>query len=125
MTPVRADVLHVNFHEPGGGLDASAISSDLDDMAELLDLLRPLIAQVCSFAAQLERQAIARRTRAGLERARAEGKRLGRSPALAEETLSAVRQDLAEGQPVAAVARKYQIPRTTLIGYLERSAGNG
>ena len=38
----RADVLHVNFYELGGGLDASAISSDLDDMAELLDLLQPL-----------------------------------------------------------------------------------
>ena len=38
----RADVLHVNFHEPSGGLDASAISPDLDDMAERLDLLQPL-----------------------------------------------------------------------------------
>ena len=38
----RADVLHVNFYELSGGLDASAISSDLADMAELLDLLQPL-----------------------------------------------------------------------------------
>ena len=38
----RADVLHINFYELGGGLDASAVSSDLDDMAELLDLLQPL-----------------------------------------------------------------------------------
>lgn len=83
-----------------------------------------LIAQVCSYAAQLERQAIARRTKAGLERARAEGKRVGRPPALTEETLAAVQQDLAEGMPVAAVARKYGVPRTTLIGYLERSTRN-
>ena len=38
----RADVLHVNFHELGGGLDASAVSSDLDDIGERLDLLQPL-----------------------------------------------------------------------------------
>ena len=50
---------------------------------------------------------------------------LGRPPALTEETLSAVRQDLAEGMPVAAVARKYDVPRTTLIGHLGRSARNG
>ena len=38
----RADVLHVNFYELSGGLDTNAISLDLDDMAELLDLLQPL-----------------------------------------------------------------------------------
>lgn len=38
----RADVLHVNFYELSGELDANAVSSDLDDMAELLDLLQPL-----------------------------------------------------------------------------------
>ena len=38
----RAEVLHINFYELSDGLDANAISSDLDDMAELLDLLQPL-----------------------------------------------------------------------------------
>lgn len=38
----RAEVLHINFYELSGGLDANAISSDLADMAELLDLLQPL-----------------------------------------------------------------------------------
>ena len=107
--------------------------ADTETWAEGLDadpdsvewITATLIAQVFAFAAQLERQAIARRTRAGLDRARAEGKRLGRPPALTEETLTAVQQDLAEGMPVAAVARKYAIPRTTLIGHLERSARNG
>lgn len=106
--------------------------ADTETWAEGLDadpdsvewITATLIAQVFAFAAQLERQAIARRTRAGLERARAEGKRLGRPPALTEETLTAIQQDLAEGMPVAAAARKYAIPRTTLIGYLERSTRN-
>ena len=38
----RAEVLHLNFYELSDGLDADAISSDLDGMAELLALLRPL-----------------------------------------------------------------------------------
>ena len=38
----RAGVLHVNFYELSGGLDASAISSDLDDMAERLEQVQPL-----------------------------------------------------------------------------------
>ena len=71
---------------------AKGLDSDPDSMEWMSEIL---IAQVCSFAAQLERQAIARRTRAGLERARAEGKRVGRPPAPTEETLIAVRQDLA------------------------------
>ena len=97
---------------------AKGLDADPDSMEWMSAIL---IAQVCSFAAQLERQAIARRTRAGLERARAEGKRVGRPPALTDETLTAVQQDLAEGMPVAAVARKYDVPRTTLIGHLERN----
>ena len=77
------------------------------------------IAQVFAFTAQLERDSISRRTKAGIERARAEGKRLGRPPALGEEALAAIRQDLAEGMAVAAAARKYGVPRTTLLGYLD------
>ncbi len=76
-----------------------------------------LIAQVCSFSAQLERQAIARRTRAGL--ARAEGKRLGRPLSLDEEQMTAINQDLAENMTVVAISRKYGIPRTTLRDNLE------
>ena len=38
----RAEVLHVNFHELSGGLDAEAIGEDLGNMAELLDVLEPL-----------------------------------------------------------------------------------
>ena len=80
-----------------------------------------LIAQVCAFSAQLERQSIARRTRAGLERARAEGKRLGRPPVLDEDQLTAIRQDLEEEMSVAAVARKFGVPRSTLRGALNRT----
>ena len=59
--------------------DNEAWAKGLDADPESMEWMTAmLIAQVCSFSAQLERQAIARRTRAGLARARAEGKRLGR-----------------------------------------------
>ena len=80
-----------------------------------------LIAQVCAFSAQLERQSIARRTRAGLERARAEGRRLGRPPRIDDEQMTAIHQDLAEKMTLAAIGRKYGIPRTTLRDNLERA----
>ena len=38
----RAEVLHVNFHELSGGLDAEVIGEEVGNMAELLDVLEPL-----------------------------------------------------------------------------------
>jgi len=44
------------------------------------DLVRDVLLAVLSSLAKLERQKISERTKAGLERARAKGKRLGRAP---------------------------------------------
>ena len=60
---------------------AKGLDADPESMEWMTAML---IAQVCAFSAQLERQSIARRTRAGLERAKAEEKRLGRPPVLDE-----------------------------------------
>ena len=38
----RADILHVNFYELAGGLDHETIRLDLENMAELLNILEPL-----------------------------------------------------------------------------------
>ena len=101
---------------------AKGLDADPDSVEWAMAML---IAQVLAFAAQLERQAIARRTRAGIERARAEGKRIGRPPAVDEEVLTAVRQDLADDMSMAAAARKYGIPRTTLMGHLQSAGSEG
>ena len=102
--------------------DNEAWAKGLDADPESMEWMTAmLIAQVCSFSAQLERQAIARRTRAGLARARAEGKRLGRPLSLDEEPITASRQDLAEDMTVAAISKKYGIPRTTLRDNIERA----
>ena len=100
--------------------DNEAWAKGLDADPESMEWMTAmLIAQACSFSAQLERQAIARRTRAGL--ARAEGKRLGRPLSLDEEQMTAIRQDLAESMTVAAISKKYGIPRTTLRDNIERA----
>ena len=99
---------------------AKGLDADPESMEWMTAML---IAQVCSFSAQLERQAIARRTRAGLARARAEGKRLGRPVSLDEEQMTAIHQDLAENMTVVAISRKYGIPRTTLRDNLEGAEG--
>ena len=80
-----------------------------------------ILASMAAYVASQERQSISRRTRAGLDAARANGKELGRPRRLTGEQLTAIRQDLADEMPVAAVARKYGVPRSTLRGALDRA----
>ena len=80
-----------------------------------------ILASMAAYVASQERQSISRRTRAGLDAARAKGKELGRPRRLTDEQLTAIRQDLAEEMAVAAVARKYGVPRSTLRGALDRA----
>ena len=60
--------------------------------------------------------------RAGLDAARAKGVELGRPRRFTGDQLIAIRQDVEEGMPVAAVARKYGVPRPTLRSTLDRTA---
>ena len=82
-----------------------------------------ILASMAAYVASQERQSISRRTRAGLDAARAKEKELGRPRRLTDEQLTAIRQDLADEMPVAAAARKYGVPRSTLRGALNREEG--
>ena len=75
-----------------------------------------------AYVASQERQNISRRTRAGLDAAREKGVVLGRPRRLTDEQLIAIRQDVEEGMPVAAVGKKYGLPRSTLRSALDRTA---
>ena len=79
-----------------------------------------ILASMAAYVASQERQSISRRTRAGLDAARGKGKELGRPRRLTDEQLTAIRQDLADDMPMAAVARKYGVPRSTLRSALNR-----
>lgn len=70
---------------------------------------------VINAVAQFERDLLIERTQAGLERARASGKPLGRPPALSPEQQVTVRQRLAGGESISAVARSLNISRQTVM----------
>ena len=80
-----------------------------------------VLASMAAYVASQERQNISRRTKVGLDAARAKGVELGRPRRLTDEQLIAIRQDLEEGMPVAEAARKYGVPRSTLRSTLRRT----
>jgi DNA invertase Pin-like site-specific DNA recombinase len=77
------------------------------------ELVRDIVLAVMASLAKVERQKISERTKAGLERARANGKRLGRTPfsALNREKLRMV---LDAGESWHAASRATGIPYSTV-----------
>ncbi len=63
--------------------------------------------QMLGVFSEFERAMIQERVRAGLARARARGRRLGRPPALTPRQCRRLRQDRAKGMSLRALARKY------------------
>ncbi len=70
---------------------------------------------VINAVAQFERDLLIERTQAGLARAKSEGKVLGRPPALSGEQQDLVRQRLANGESVSAIARDIKTSRQTIM----------
>ncbi|RQS22864.1 MULTISPECIES: recombinase family protein [unclassified Burkholderia] len=70
---------------------------------------------VITAVAEFERDLLIERTQAGLARVKAEGKRLGRKPALTEEQQNQVRQRLGAGESVSQLARDFATTRQTIM----------
>ncbi|MBM1772879.1 recombinase family protein, partial [Sulfitobacter geojensis] len=70
---------------------------------------------VINAVAQFERDLLIERTQAGLVRARAEGKRMGRPPALSTAQQLDVKNRLQAGNAVAAIARDIGVSRQTIM----------
>ncbi len=64
--------------------------------------------QMLGVFSEFERSMIQERVRAGLAKAKASGKRMGRPPALTPTQCRQVRQDRAEGKSLRALAKKYR-----------------
>jgi len=79
--------------------------------------------QVLAAVAEFERDLLIERTNAGIKRAKADGKAFGRPSALTPEQQQEVRQRLAEGAPVAQLARDYKTTRQTIMRVREKSDG--
>lgn len=81
-----------------------------------------LLLSMLAAIAEMERDLLVERTQAGLARAKAEGKTLGRPPKTTPEQRSAIRRRLCAGESVSALARAYSVSRANIIGI--RSATN-
>src|SRR3954452_553946 len=74
-----------------------------------------LTMNVLNAVAEFERDLLIERTQAGLTRAKAEGKTLGRPPSLTDEQRRAVERQLSEGATVSALARVFNTSRQTIM----------
>lgn len=82
------------------------------------DLTSPagkLLLTMLSAVAAMERDLLVERTQAGLQRARAEGKRLGRPRKTNDAQRDQIRELLAQGRSVSEVARMHNLSRASVI----------
>ena len=87
------------------------------------ELVSHILLAVLSYFAEYEAKKISRRTKAGLERARAEGKALGR-PSKFEEHRAELEAMLKEGLPKAEMKRRTGLAYNTVKKYLRRIEAN-
>ncbi|MGO7305355.1 recombinase family protein [Rhizobium ruizarguesonis] len=98
-------------------VDFQSLTENIDTTSAGGRLVFHLLASMAEF----ERCLIRERTCAGLEAARARGKRLGRRPSLSDaERQSAFNAVVIDGEQVLEVARRYGIHPRTLARYIER-----
>lgn len=69
--------------------------------------------------AEMERDMLVERTKAGLARAKDEGKTLGRRPKTTQEQREAIGSSYAAGESVSALARQYNVSRATILGIVK------
>ena len=83
--------------------------------ADLTGSAGTMTMNVLNAVAQFERDLLIERTQSGLKRAKSEGKTLGRPFTLSDEQKQGVRNDLAKGMSVSAIARKFATSRQTIM----------
>jgi putative DNA-invertase from lambdoid prophage Rac len=74
-----------------------------------------LTMSVINAVAQFERDLLIERTQAGLKRAKAQGKILGRPPVLSPEKKPHVQQKLQKGESVSSIAKHFNVSRQTIM----------
>ena len=89
-----------------------------------LDLTSPagkLMLAMLAAVAEMERDLIVERTQAGLARAKAEGKTLGRPAKTTPEQRKAMAQGYANNQSVSALAKLFGVSRSTVLTIVKPS----
>jgi putative DNA-invertase from lambdoid prophage Rac len=90
-----------------------------------VDLTSPagrMTLQVICAVAEFERDLLVERTAAGLARARAEGKTLGRPSALNAEQQATIKERLAQGDTVYGLAKEFNVARRSIMRVRDRLA---
>ncbi|KVH13889.1 MULTISPECIES: recombinase family protein [Burkholderia] len=91
------------------------------------DLTSPagkLLLSMLAAVAEMERDLLVERTQAGLARARAEGKRLGRPSKTTPEQRAEILRRLGQGESVSALARAYSVSRANIINVRASAVAN-
>lgn len=78
------------------------------------DPMSRLMMQMLGAFAEFERSLIRERQREGIAAAKSSGKLLGRPKRVSDEVIEQVRRDVEIGIPLARIAKKIGVPRTTL-----------
>jgi len=74
-----------------------------------------LLLSMLAAVAEMERDMIVERTKAGLDRARAEGRKLGRPSVIPEEQHPMIRQRLRDGETVYGIAKELGVNRQVVM----------
>ena len=118
------------------GRNAIDVASTVSKLAEMgikvhclalggVDLTSPagqLTMGVINAVAQFERDLLIERTNAGLARAKSEGKRFGRPPALSSQQQNEVLERLKAGESVSKVAKAFGVSRVTISRLRDKEA---
>lgn len=110
------------------GRNAMDVRATVEQLAEMnvrvhclalggVDLTSPagkMTMAVIAAVAEFERDLLIERTQAGLSRARAQGKKLGRPSSLTAEQLKAVRGKRAEGASLGDLAKEFGVSRSAI-----------
>ena len=96
-----------------GEMSVRVRSLDLGD-ADLTSAAGRMVTHILNVVAQFERDLIRERTQAGVDRARAQGKRIGRPPVLDPERRAEIEAGLKKGEAIAAMARRFGTSRMTV-----------
>jgi len=124
----KGDVLIVTKMDRLGrdAIDVSAIVAKLEQIGikvhclalggvDLTSSAGKMTMGVINNVAQFERDLLIERTQSGLNRAKSNGKTLGRPNVLSDSQKKQATQQLQSGKPIASIAREFNVSRQTIM----------
>lgn len=110
------DLIDITDELRAKGADFIVTQQDIDTTTAAGRFMFTILAAVAEF----EREMIAENTRDGLAEARANGKRLGRAPALDPVQAARLREMHGAGASIAEIRRHFNIAEATVYNYLNK-----